>query len=148
MTTHLVKLNAMQGTLKRVLFIVAGTGCVCVAAIGAVLPGIPTLGPLLLGSLLLARSHPELERRLVRNRFFAPYLPYIDGEKELSTKAKFAAGAMMWTSIGISCAIMHWFTNVPVYVLYAMPVLGLIGSVAIWRWGKKKIVKEEMNHPS
>lgn len=126
----------MYDPLKRFVFVLAGVACVGVAAVGAFLPGIPTLGPLLLGSLLLVRSHPALEKRLVRNRFFAPYLPYIDGEKELSTKAKLAAGCMMWTSISISTLVMAYFTSAPKFVLYLMPASGLIGSFAIWRWGK------------
>lgn len=113
---------------------------VAVAAIGVFLPGIPTLGPLLVGSLLLARSHPALEQRLVRNRFFAPYLPYIDGKEELSVKAKLTAAAMMWTSILISSVAMYYLTSAPRFVVFiVMPVAGLVGSVAIWRWGKNSV---------
>ena len=113
---------------------------VAVAAIGVFLPGIPTLGPLLIGSLLLARSHPALEQRLVRNRFFAPYLPYIDGKEELSVKAKLAAAAMMWLSILISSLAMYYLTSAPRFgVFLVMPVAGVVGSIAIWRWGKRSL---------
>lgn len=135
-------MNGMGDRLKRGISIAAGVTLVAIAAVGAFVPGIPTLGPLLFGSLILARSHPALEKRLVRNRFFAPYLPYIDGEKELSTRAKLAAAAMMWTSILISCYVLANFTAAPKFVVWIMLGLGVIGSFAIWRWGKTGFVSK------
>lgn len=135
----------MGGKIKQALMIALGVTLVITAAIGVILPGIPTLGPLLCGSLILARCHPALEKRLVRNRFFAPYLPYIDGDKEMSVKTKLSAAAMMWVSIGVSCWVMVNFTSAPMFAVWLMPVAGAIGSFAIWRWGKGAKGCEELS---
>ena len=64
---------------KRYIHATIGFLFVIVAAIGAVLPGIPTVGPLMLASFFLLKSSPALEKRLVRNRFFGKYLAHLDG---------------------------------------------------------------------
>lgn len=137
----------MSDRIKRILLAALGTGCVIFAAVGVVLPGVPTLGPLLFGSLLLAKSHPRLEKRLVRNRFFAPYLPYIDGKKQLTPAARWAAALMMWTSIAISCVLLWHFSNAPRFVIWIIVFAGLVGSVCIWRFGKfRQAVVESAEH--
>lgn len=128
----------MSERMKRILLATLGVLNVAVAAVGAVVPGIPTLGPLLFGSLLLAKSNPALEKRLVRNRFFARYLPYIDGQKEMTPRAKWTAACMMWISIGISCLMLVSIPTIPRWAIGLLPVAGCVGSVFIWRFGKRK----------
>lgn len=108
-----------------------------VAAVGVFLPGIPTVGPLLLASVFLTKSSPALERRLIRNPFFAGYLHYLDGTKELSPKAKLSSIALMWLSIGISCVVLHFSGQGRWWLLSIVILAGLIGTVFIWRFGRK-----------
>ena len=91
---------------KRALMGSLGVVFVAIAAIGVLLPGIPTVGPLLLASLFLLKSSPSLERRLIRNRFFAKYLPYLDGSSEMSFKARLTSIGLMWASICLSCLML------------------------------------------
>ncbi len=122
--------------LKRVLLALLGVFFVAVAAIGVFMPGIPTVGPLLLASVLLTKSNPALEARLVRNKFFAKYLHYLDGTRELSPRAKATSILMMWISIGISYGLLSLANSRP-WMLALLVIAGLIGTVFIIRFGKK-----------
>lgn len=122
--------------LKRFAFATLGVGFVVLAAVGAVLPGIPTVGPLLLASLMFTKSSPWLEQRLIRNRFFAKYLPYLDGTQQMTTKAKLATIATMWTSIAFSCLVLHWGVNSTPWLIGVIIFAGMIGTVFIWRFGR------------
>ena len=86
----------------------AGLGVLSViaGAIGTVVPGWPTTVFLLVGSWLLTRSCPVLEQRLIRNRLFGPYLRHLDGSAVMPRRARVAAIATMWISVGISTALL------------------------------------------
>ena len=86
---------------RRAFFAVLGVVFVAIAAVGVFLPLIPTVGPLILASVFLTKASPALERRLVRNRLFARYLHYLDGTKELSTRARLTSIALMLSLIHI-----------------------------------------------
>ncbi len=87
---------------KRIAFAVAGFVCIGLAFAGVVLPGLPTTIFLIAASWLFTKSCPWLEERLVRNRWFAPYLPYVDGCEPLPPKARRTAIAAMWGAVLLS----------------------------------------------
>ena len=126
------------GWAKRILFISLGLLFVGIGYVGMLLPGIPTVGPLLLASFFFARSSPYLENKLIRNRFFAPILPYLDGEKEMPFKARLASIALMWLSILISVWICLSSDVGGVWVPALIVIAGMIGTVFILRFGKKR----------
>jgi hypothetical protein len=75
---------------------------------------------------------------MVRNRYFAPYLPYLDGTAILSAYAKVIAILTMWLSISASAA-MIWFTAPnPIFLWIVLALAGTIGTVVIARLGRKK----------
>ena len=119
---------------KRCVFAVLGILLVGLAAIGAVLPGIPTVGPLMLASFLLVKSAPALEKRLIRNRFFAKYLYYLDGTNEMPVKARVSSILMMWISITISGLIIFFFGTGQKWLLVVLAIAGLVGTIFIWRF--------------
>ena len=123
---------------KRIWFGVLGVFFVVLAGVGVALPGIPTVGPLLLGSFFLTKSSPALEKRLIRNKFFARYLPYLDGSESMTTKARITSICLMWLSIGLSTGILYASNKAPVWLIVTLLVAGLIGTVFIWRFGKKR----------
>lgn len=122
--------------LKRSLMAALGIVMVGVAGIGVFLPGIPTVGPLILASLFLTKSSPRLERRLIRNRFFARYLPYLDGTSEMSFKARVIAILLMWVSISLSCLLLGYFENGFGWLAWSVILAGVIGTIFILRFGK------------
>ena len=119
--------------LKRFLFALFGILLVGLAGIGAVLPGIPTVGPLMLASFLLLKSSPALEKRLVRNRFFGKYICYLDGTNEMPMKARVSSIVMMWISITFSGVIIY-FSASQTWLLITLGIAGLIGTVVILRF--------------
>ena len=124
---------------KRFVFAVIGVGLVGLAGIGAVLPGIPTVGPLMLASFFLLKSSPALEKRLVRNRFFGKYICYLDGTSELPTRTRISSIAMMWVSIFISGLIIHFSSPGRIWLLVVLAIAGLIGTVFIWRFRRSSV---------
>ncbi|MDG1513310.1 MAG: DUF454 family protein [Mariniblastus sp.] len=120
--------------LKRYTNATIGLLFVVVAAVGAVLPGIPTVGPLMLASFFLLKSSPALEKRLVRNRFFAKYLAYIDGTTPMTNRMRISSILMMWLSISISAAVSMAAGNIKFWLIGILVTAGLIGTVFIWRY--------------
>jgi len=120
--------------LKRYTHATIGLLFVIVAAVGAVLPGIPTVGPLMLASFFLLKSSPALEKRLVRNRFFAKYLAYIDGTTPMTNRMRISSILMMWLSISISAAVSMAAGNIKFWLIGILVTAGLIGTVFIWRY--------------
>ncbi len=141
------QVNSQSNYFKRGLFAVLGVLFVGVAGVGVVLPGIPTVGPLLLASLFLTKSSPRLEQRLIRNRFFARYLPYLDGTSAMSLRARVIAILLMWSSIGLSCLLLGYFENGFGWLAWSVIVSGLIGTVFIMRFGKSALVDEDSGDP-
>ena len=123
--------------LKRYTHATIGLLFVIVAAVGAVLPGIPTVGPLMLASFFLLKSSPALEKRLVRNRFFAKYLAYIDGTTPMTNRMRISSIFMMWLSISISAIVSMATGNIKYWLIGILITAGLIGTVFIWRYRRK-----------
>ena len=129
----------------------AGLGLlfVGIAAIGVILPGVPTAGPLIIASIFLTKSSPSLERRLIRNRFFARYLVYLDGSREMPLRAKVMAIVLMWASIGVSSFVLHVSSGGPIWLLILLFLAGLTGTGFIIRYGRNHPVATESSdqHP-
>ena len=119
---------------KRCVFAGLGILLAGLAAIGAVLPGIPTVGPLMLASFFLVKSSPALEKRLIRNRFFAKYLYYLDGTNEMPVKARISSILMMWISISISGLTIFFFGAGQKWLLVVLAIAGMVGTIFIWRF--------------
>jgi len=107
-----------------------GLGCFALAAVGAVVPGLPTTVFLLAGSYLLTRSCPVLERRIRESRLFRPYVTYLDPTTPLPRRARVVALAGMWTSIAISSLLLSLRTpSSPLPLVLAGA--GLLGTIVI-----------------
>lgn len=111
-----------------------GVGCVGLGALGVVLPGLPTTIFLIIASWCFARSFPSLTERLIRNRFFAPFLKYVRPGAVMPRKAKVIAAAMMWTAITISCW-MFYLAETPLWIPVLVVAAGLVGTWCIARQG-------------
>lgn len=96
-------------------------------------PGMPTTVFVLVGSFLLTRSCPWLERKLVGSRLFRPYAKYLDPLTPLPARARAAAIGTMWTAITISCVVLMLAGTAP-WVPAAVVALGLVGTWSIARF--------------
>jgi uncharacterized membrane protein YbaN (DUF454 family) len=88
--------------VKRWLLIVAGTACVILGAIGAVLPLLPTTPFLLLAAACYVRSSPRMYRWLHENKFFGAYLARYRAGEGLPLVAKVSILILLWASLSYS----------------------------------------------
>ena len=122
-------------------WILAGVGVLLVGigALGVVLPGLPTTIFLLGASWCFARSCPWLEERLMRNRFFAPYLRILDGDEPMTPGMRAATIAMIWTAVTISFFVLDASDLLGTASGATLAGAALIGTVVVWRFRRESV---------
>ena len=112
----------------RPLFLILGCTSLVLAAIGAVVPGMPTTVFVLLAAFGFSRSSPRLEHWLRGHRWFGPPLARYASGHGLTRQAKREALVSMWLAVGLSAALL-----VPVSPAAAAGALALaaVGTVTI-----------------
>ncbi len=121
----------------RVAYAGLGVGCVGLGALGVVVPGLPTTVFLIVAAWLFARSSPTLERRLLRNRLFRPYMCYLDGSAVMPMKARVAAIAMMWVASLTSAAVLAMRGEAGLIIGGVIVACAAIGTRCIWRYRRE-----------
>lgn len=114
----------------------AGVGCVGLAYIGALLPGMPTTIFLIMACFFFTRSCPVLEQRLIRNRFFGRFHHYLDRPTQMPMRARIVALSAMWISASVSAVVLasagtSWWA--PLLVI-GLAVIGTVVILAMGRW--------------
>lgn len=123
---------AAQGNpVKRLVLAGAGIVFVALGGLGVVVPGLPTTVFLILAGYCFTRSIPALERKLIRNKWFAPYLRYVDGSEEMPIGARVRALFVMWLSILLSCIFLI-YRDIHFAVPLAVLAAGAVGTWYIW----------------
>jgi len=121
---------------RRLFLAAAGVVSVGFAALGVVVPGLPTTVFLIVASYLFTRSCPWLEERLLRNRLFAPYLRAIDGGAAMPRRARIMALVMMWGSVGASLWALAAADRLPAWLAAVIVAAAVAGTLAIARVGR------------
>jgi uncharacterized membrane protein YbaN (DUF454 family) len=85
---------------------VVGWGAVGLGTAGLFVPGLPTTEFVLVGFYCFSRSSPRFARWLLEHRWLGPSLRRYLAEGGLSSGAKRAALAAMWTSILVSSVVL------------------------------------------
>ena len=106
-----------------------GVLCVGLAAVGVIVPGMPTTVFLIAAVWCFARSCTWLEDRLIRNRFFAPFLPLLVPGVAMPRRAKIVSLSLMWAAIAISSVL--FIAN---DIAHGWPAAGTIALGAIGTW--------------
>ncbi|MDY0109599.1 MAG: YbaN family protein [Candidatus Krumholzibacteria bacterium] len=123
--------------LRRWLLAALGLCCVGLAAIGAVLPGLPTTVFLIAAAWCFTRSCPWLERKFVQAPLFKPFQPYLQPGALMPRRARVAALIAMWTAIAVSVLAMRSSGGDWIWALRGAVVLaGVAGTVAILRYNR------------
>jgi len=111
---------------RLLLRLLAGVS-LCLAVIGAILPGLPTTVFVLIAAWAAARSSPGLHAWLMRHQVFGPLLHNWDNGRCVSRRAKRAAAIVMSLSA--------------VWMLYALErrwlavfLILIMASVLVWLW--------------
>jgi uncharacterized membrane protein YbaN (DUF454 family) len=92
--------------IVRTLWLVTGTVCVALGAIGIVLPILPTTPFLLAAAACYYKSSPRMHRWLLNNKWFGEYIRNYTEGKGLTRKTKVTALTVLWVTIGISIIFM------------------------------------------
>jgi uncharacterized membrane protein YbaN (DUF454 family) len=121
-------------------FVFAGVGVVCVGigAVGVVVPGLPTTIWLIAASYLFVRSRPELEAKLIRNRFFRPYLVYVDRPATMPRRAKITACVLMWGSSLVSLWLLASRDALTAWLAATIVIAASLGTWVVWRMGRRR----------
>ncbi len=117
-------------------WVLAGAGVVAVilGGIGVVVPGLPTTIFLIIASACFTRSCPWLGERLIRNRFFGPYVRYLDGEEAMSWRGKAVSIGLMWLCVSLSSWTMLHADRGMGWLVVCLGLLAATGTICIIRW--------------
>lgn len=117
----------------RWLLAALGVVCVGLGAVGVVVPGLPTTVFLIAASYLFTRSCPWLEDRLIRVRWFRPYLPYLDGRRPMPRRARWIAIGLMWSAVSVSLLVTAVAERLQPWFAAALLSAAAIGTWVILR---------------
>jgi uncharacterized membrane protein YbaN (DUF454 family) len=112
--------------VARAIYTILGLLFVALGVVGAFVPIIPTVSPLLAAVFFFSRSHPAWAERLYAHPKYGPSLRKWRDDKAIGRKAKISAVAAMVLSAGIT-----WFT---VGWPGAAVVSAILACVAAWIW--------------
>jgi len=114
---------------RRWFLAAVGMVCVGLAAVGVVLPGMPTTVFLIAAAWCFTRSCPWLEERLVRAPIFRPFAPYLEPGVPMPRRARMMALASMWIAIAASVLVLRGGDT----ATGALVGAGLVGTAVIMR---------------
>ena len=103
--------------------------CLALAAVGVVVPILPTVPFLIVAAWAAARSSPRLHRWLMSHRKFGPYLRDWNEAGVVPRRAKWFSTAMM----GGSAAAVPVFVPAEWGLVLVAPAAGMV-VVLVWLW--------------
>lgn len=127
----------VRSPLRRGVYAVLGVIFVGIGAVGVFVPGLPTAIWLMAASFFFARSSPKLEARLIRNRFFGPYLKYLDRPAHMPRSAKVSATLLMCGSVMISMTLLALSGSLGWGLGLGLPIAAAVGTWFVWNFGKR-----------
>ena len=121
--------------MRRILLASLGVLCGGLAAVGVVVPGLPTTIFLILATICFMRSGPWLQKTLEQHRCFGPLLRDLEPGAEMPMRAKITSLVVMWVAIATSIALLS-ATDAPlVWIAPTLAIAGAIGTISIVRLG-------------
>jgi uncharacterized membrane protein YbaN (DUF454 family) len=104
--------------MKKALFISIGIFFVALGVIGIFLPIMPTTIFLILASYFFMKSSPELNAKLLNNKYLGPYLKNYLEKRGMPLKSKISSICLLWTSILISSYFLTENLTVRIILLF------------------------------
>ena len=109
---------------RGIAYLALGCACVGLAAVGAVLPVLPTTPFLLLASFCFVRSSPRLHGWLLRSPLFGPVLRDWHQHRGVRPRVKVRAAAVLVTAVAASLAWGN-LTGPALLLLLVLAAVGL-----------------------
>ena len=117
------------GQPARLAWLAAGWILFGVGAIGVVVPGLPTTGPMLLALACFARGSERIHQWLLNHPVFGPPIHRWQKYRVISLRAKVTAIVMMLGSFVYSA----WLSPLPQWAVIGIGCLIAIGMVVVLR---------------
>lgn len=111
----------------RIVFVFLAVISLIVAAIGIIVPGLPTVEFLILAVWLASKGSPKLEQWIIENRFFGPVYANWSNGKGLPLKIKIFSTLMILVGLGI---MIRQVQHIPSIIVTAIAMS--IGIIFIW----------------
>ena len=102
---------------------------VFIGIIGIFVPLLPTTIFLLIASYFFVNSSPELNEKLLQNKYLGPYIKNFQGNKGMPKKSKINAISLLWISILTS---VYFFTDL-FYVRLLLIIIAISVTIYIIR---------------
>lgn len=115
--------------LQRSALVVAGVLALVLAALGVLLPGLPTTPFVLLAAACFAKASPRLHTWLLAHRWMGPMVRDWEANRSLPLKAKCLAIGMMSLMVSVSA----WHLMSRPWLAATVVGAGLLGGVVVWR---------------
>ena len=94
--------------MKRIAYLMAGISSPLLAALGIVLPILPTVPFVILAAFCFARSSPGLEQKLLQHATFGPHIDAWRTRGAISRRGKRAAYVAFALSAVVGIVLLRW----------------------------------------
>lgn len=128
-STSYVRAPSPATGVTRTLLLLGAAASFMLAAVGVVVPGLPTTPLLLVTSYCLLRSSRTLHQRLINSRVFGPFLKDWHAHRGVRPGVKPTALATM----GLVLAASLWLGGLPVVAQCGVGAMAAIGAIVILR---------------
>ena len=115
--------------IVRAIWLIAGTICVVLGAIGIVLPILPTTPFLLAAAACYYKSSPRMHKWLLTNKWFGEYIRNYQEGKGLPMKTKIMALSVLWITIGLSLFLILERVLPPQLVLPIQVIMVIVATI-------------------
>jgi len=126
--------------LKKAFFIVAGTICLGLGAVGVFLPILPTTPFLLLSAACYYKGSDRMHRWLLNNRWFGSYIRNYKEGKGISLVGKISTLLLLWITIGYTTLFLLNITIIQI-ILIAIAVAVTAHVIALPTFRKQELPK-------
>jgi len=127
--TFAANLKKKGQRIVRTIWLIAGTICVVLGAIGIVLPILPTTPFLLAAAACYYKSSPRMHKWLLTNKWFGEYIRNYQEGKGLTIKTKIMALTVLWITIGLSLLLVLERVLPPQLVLPIQVVMATVATL-------------------
>jgi uncharacterized protein len=128
-------MDSKPESLKRRLYVIAGSIALGLGVIGIILPVLPTTPFLLLAAICYMRGSQRLYNALLCNRFVGNYVRnYLEG-RGMSLVNKVWTISLLW--IAITCTVLFATDSLVVRIILAVVVVGVTIHILLIRTIKK-----------